>query len=322
MTVEELIFRRIDETGVNADDVCRGICSPSMFSKVKKGEKKFKPETLALILERLGMHNVFDSDLIMAKDYGYIQTIREARKARLGGKLQEAAELLEGIQNEYDRFSETTKQRFDMCETLLVERIGGLDAKGKLQCFEKIIRYTIKDYCPLALPKLLTNTEIMVLNVIANCYYYIGDLDTAIAILEHSKSYIENMFIDRTEAARRLIMICYNLSEFLGEEGKYDEAIAVAEDGIKWSKSIGSITSSTSGCMYNCALYMLKRSNKSEFQQIKYLAERAYQTSITFNQRPELINNISKLLKDIDNQSNHSSSNGSSLFIGLQTFSS
>lgn len=294
-TVGEMIKNRIEEMNVNPEDVCRGICTVSMLYKVERGEKKFKSETLALVLERLGMHNIFDSELVASKDYSYVQIIRQANQAILNGDVEKAGKLLEGIEADYDTFSASTKQRFDMSETLLVEKTVGLNAEAKLQCFEKIIKLTVKDYSSFKLPALLTKTEVMVLNVIANCYARVGDMETSISIHRHLKKYIENTYLDKTEAAKQLGLICYNFSKFLGLQGRYDECIEVAKQGIEYEKSIGSYNELVK-CMYNCAWAMSKRGNPEDSEEAERLARKALILCEELEFRESLRKNIKNLI--------------------------
>ncbi len=274
MTIGEMIKLRIKELNASHEDVCRGICTVSMLYKVERGEKNLRPENMALILERLGMRNIFGSDIVASENYCCLQTIRQASQQIIMGNYQAAESLLQSIRDNSESFSKATEQRFDMCETLLVEKTSGLSPLAKLDCFEKIIRYTIEDYDPLKLPALLTSTEVKVLNVIGNCYSSVGDEETSIAIHSHLKRYIESTYLDKTEAAKMLGMICYNLSKTLGLQGKYDESIDVAKQGIEWQKSIGAHNTLVS-CMYNCAWSMAKRGNPEDKEEAEGLARKA-----------------------------------------------
>ncbi len=297
MTVGDMIRNRIKELKIEPEDVCRGICTVSMLYQVERDEKKFKPETLALVFERLGMHNVFDSELVTSKDYSYVQIIRQANQQIIGGNYQKADELLQSIRGYIDSFTKTTEQRFDMCETLLIEKTTGLSPEAKLKCFEKIIRYTVKDYNPLELPALLTKTEVMVLNIIGNCYYYTGDIGTSIAIHSHLKKYIENTYLDKAEAAKQLGITCYNLSKMLGLQGRYDECIEIAKQGIQYEKSIGSYNELVK-CMYNCAWSMAKKGNPEDNEEAEKLARKALILCEELELRESLGKNIRKLIEN------------------------
>lgn len=301
MTIGEIIKSRREELGASLEDVCHGICSESMLYKVEGGTKSFKPETLALILERLGMHIVFDGELITTNDYRYVQTIKQANKMILVGNTEKADEMLSDIQVDYERFSVSTKQRFDMCETLLVEKTVGMSHEQKLDSFEKIIRYTIENFSPLKPPCYFTDSEIRALNVIANCYYYISDLDTGIVILRHLKKYAEEILIDKNYAAHFETIVCNNLSEMLLQCGNYDDAIEIAKDGIRWAKTTNVINEVASGCMYNYAVGLLKRGNKEDIEQARQMAFDAYYTCKVYNIFPK----YTKMFKEFYDKNFH-----------------
>ncbi|MCC8195531.1 MAG: hypothetical protein LIO49_01775 [Ruminococcus sp.] len=287
MTIGEIIKSRREELGASREDICHGICTVSMLYKVETGLKRFNPETLALILERLGMHNVFDGELITANDYRYIQTIRQINALRIGGDTDKAYDLLSSIVDDYENFSVSTKQRFDMCETLLTEKTVGMSHEQKLDNFEKIIRYTIDDFSPMKLPSYITNVEHLVINVIANCYYFIGDFETAIHIHSHLKKCLEDVMLDKTAAARSLLLTCNNLAEILVACGEYKEALKTAREGLEWAKYMNVINETASSCMYNVAVCLLKIGGKKNYEEAKQMASDAYNTSRVFDMIPK-----------------------------------
>ncbi|MCD7772322.1 MAG: tetratricopeptide repeat protein [Oscillospiraceae bacterium] len=298
MTIGEIIRNRREELSASRKDICQGICTESMLYKVEGGTKSFKPETLALILERLGMHNVFDGELITTNDYRYVQTIRQVNVLRISGDTDKAAELLSTIEEYYEEFSVSTKQRFDMCETLLTEKTVGMSREQKLDSFEQIIRYTIKDFSPMKLPLYFTHVERLVINVIANCYYFIGDFETAIHIHSHIKKCLEDVMLDKTAAARSLLLTCNNLAEVLVACGEYKEALKTAREGLEWAKYMNVINETASSCMYNVAVCLLKIGNKEDYEEAKQMAYDAYNTSRVFNVRSE----FTKLYKEFLNE--------------------
>lgn len=308
MTIGEIIKNRREELGASLEDVCHGICSESMLYKVEGGAKSFKPEKLALILERLGMHNVFDGELITANDYRYIQTIRQVNVLRISGDTDKAYDLLSSIADNYEEFSVSTKQRFDMCETLLTEKTVGMSHDQKLDNFEKIIRYTIEDFSPLKLPSFFTYAELQVINVIANCYYHIGDYETGILMLRHVKKYLTDIMLDKSSAARRLVLVCNNLSEMIIASGDYEQALEVAREGIDHAKYTNLVDEAASGCMYNIAICLLRIGNKDNYEEAKQMAFDAYNTSRVLNVRPKFTELCKGLFENSFNQSNTSSS--------------
>ena len=298
MTIGEIIKNRREELGASREDICHGICTVSMLYKVETGLKQFNSETLALILERLGMHNVFDGQLITTNDYRYVQTIRQVNVLRIGGDTDKASELLSTIVDDYENLSVSTKQRFDMCETLLTEKTVGMSHEKKLDNFERIIRYTIEDFSPLKLPSFFTYVEFQVINVLANCYYHIGDYETGILMLRHVKKYLTDIMLDKSSAARQLVLVCNNLSEMLIADGDYEEALIVAREGIEHAKYTNEINEVASGCMYNIAVCLLKKGDKEYYEEAKQMAFDAYNTSRVFNVRPELTKVFKKLIDD------------------------
>jgi tetratricopeptide (TPR) repeat protein len=104
--------------------------------------------------------------------------------------------------------------------------------------FEKIIPKFIKNFSVervgMAIRKsLLTKTEINVLNAYAIAQHKAQNANIAIEILYEIEKYIHSHVADREGIAIVYTKILYNLSRYVGMAGDDEEALELAEKGIK-----------------------------------------------------------------------------------------
>jgi tetratricopeptide (TPR) repeat protein len=81
--------------------------------------------------------------------------------------------------------------------------------------------------------RLLTKTERLILNNIALVLYDIKQERKAAAILKFLITYFETQTISETEKAKDYPVILFNLSNWKGIDGKYEEALDLSEKGIQ-----------------------------------------------------------------------------------------
>lgn len=107
------------------------------------------------------------------------------------------------------------------------------NSKDALEQYVKAIRMTIKDYAPEVLPTrhLLTKTELMIINNISRTYYFLGEEENAIKIMEFLKSYFEQDLVIEDEKARNYDVILFNLENWYGKLGNHEKVVELAELG-------------------------------------------------------------------------------------------
>ncbi len=104
-----------------------------------------------------------------------------------------------------------------------------------LSLLEKSLQLSVENFTPDTdlSEKLLTKTERLILNNIALVLYDIKQENRAEAILEFLINYFETQTISETEKSKDYPVILFNLSNWKGLDGKYEEALALSEKGIQ-----------------------------------------------------------------------------------------
>lgn len=296
--IGEMIKRRRREVGITQEELCDGICSESMLSKIEAGKSDGSAETLRMLLERLGIVGVIHDEMLNESDIYVREKNREANRAHCKGNTDKAWVILDEISDDYESFSKANKQRYDVLSTMLLPATGETEHKSRLFSLEKSLKMTSKDYRADNLPPFMTSMEIQIIGYIAVTYAFLNDSKTTIRMLSHTKAYIERFYTDKLTAYKKLSIICYNLSKYLGLAGRYDECIDVARQGVEYCDMINHIAV-LPNCMYNLAWALARRNDRGDREEAKELAEKAltYCNPKTTNAKT-LPNLIKKLIKE------------------------
>lgn len=257
-SVGKLIKERRKEFKISQQTLCAGICNRSALSRIESGDLSVSSEIMSQLLERIGLYDESFYGLGDKDSSNVRRIIRSANQLYVNGNTVDARELLNEIESDYDNFSLSNRQRFEVLDTMMLYDNGVIDEKKRLNNLEKSLRLTVKDYSINNLPIVMTKMEVQILKYIAVTYGAMDEYDTASTILSHVKSRLEEFIFDDTVKARTLISICYNLSKSLGLAELYDDSIAVAEDGIKYCEYTNNI-GMLPWCMYNCAWSLAHR---------------------------------------------------------------
>ncbi len=112
-----------------------------------------------------------------------------------------------------------------------------------LDAFCEALRLTIPDFRPEtdSYPSLLTITELMLLNNISLVEYSMERKNEAIAIMEFLKSYFETKSVLSEDMSRNYPVILFNLSNWKGLAGFYEEALELSDLGIQVCAEFGKL---------------------------------------------------------------------------------
>jgi len=137
-----------------------------------------------------------------------------------------------------DEISTEFKTGFQMqtilrCEASL-KLMKGEDTQVIRELLDTAIKITIPKYeAKLVNTYPLCGDEIEIICMLAEVDYAEGNHEPAIALLEKLALNIRKRYVDPHEKAHSLTFVLYNLTNFLGQEGRHEEALALCNEAIK-----------------------------------------------------------------------------------------
>lgn len=224
------------ERGYSQEELCFGICSVGNLSKIENGTRMPNRKTVEAFTQRLGCREVF-------LQYSSKEEMRQVEVcSQIVHKITNYE--YEGLEGLIDKFERTiTKEdilnsQYCRFTRIMLQQQKYPDWERGIGELEETLRMTKPDGVAMEviLKGLLTYNEIVILINIARGYRKLGRQEEAIGILNGLKSYMDTHMIDHTERAQKYPMILFDLSSLLMDQGQYEEAVGLCDQGIAISK--------------------------------------------------------------------------------------
>ena len=217
---------------ISQEDLCDGLCAVSTLSRIENSQSVPSKKLAESLLSRMGITASLSDVPMNAVDMKRWLLERKIRDSVFGGNFEFKDSL-----DEYESLGDMDKleEQSFLFYSAIYEFNHGFDMEKVLGKFEDALRCSIPSYERESIPtaQLLSNMELVILNNIALSKHKLGDDKTAILILEFLKNYYETRQMDRSLIAEGLPLIIFNLTNWKGLSGLYEEALSLAEQGIR-----------------------------------------------------------------------------------------
>ena len=245
-----------EQKGMSQEELADGICSIATLSKIENGMQAPGWSRFEAFLEKLGEDPRKYTFAMDKNEYEAIQLeydISELFDQRKYKKAETLVNKLEELKN-----LDVQSEKFVCFSRVFLDYANGTDIKDTIQDLEDILNSTLEQFKEDKLNNVfLTKNEIRFLNFLAVCYAS-TDKGKSIKLLYAIKNYIEARIIDKVIFANQYVLIAYNLSKQLGLVEEHEEALEVAEQGIKWANRYSRGLSNYAGLILNKACCMIE----------------------------------------------------------------
>lgn len=282
--IGEYIRARRTDLGITQRELAEGVCTTVTLSRIEQNKENPQDFILKSILQRLGLSG---SDILFATTGSELicnQLKFDIRQAYILEDYKKAGKILSDNKELISKLSSADKQTFETIDILLKINKSELSDEEALSQLEAAIRLTCPKYTKNNPPEFLTYEEILLLNNISLRYAHLGDLDTAIKLLYHIKSFYGRQVCDIEETLRTEPMVLYNLSKYLGQIEKYSECISVCEEGIELATKTGR-SSCLTQTYYNISWSLYHRNKPGDKESSLYYMKLAYYSACTMNKK-------------------------------------
>lgn len=271
----EYIKARRIELGLTQRELAEGLCTTVTLSRIEQNKENPQDFILKSILQRLGLSGSAILFATTGSELIYNQLKFDIRQAYILEDYKKAEKILSDNKELISKLPPADKQTFETIDILLKINKSELSDEEALSLLEAAIRLTCPKYTKDNPPEFLTYEEILLLNNIALRYAHLCDLDTAIKLLYHIKSFYGRQVCDIEEALRTEPMVLYNLSKYLGRAGRIEESIEISSLGIRLAKETRRC-SSLARTLYNKAYVLYERNNPGDREASLHYAKQAY----------------------------------------------
>lgn len=240
--VGEKIKEERTRRNLSQEDVCHGICSSGTLSRIENGTQKPNLKIQEALLERLGCSTenlaFFASNEEVIKHNLELELgVLTMHRKPVGEKLKEYDSLISDA---------SSTQGLEKQFFLTMEAICGFysrewELSRVYEQLEMALKLSIPNYeeCQMTSIKLLTNTEITILNNLALVLYRQEEHVRAISIMNYLVRYVENSDFNIETTGKKYPMLIYNLARMMETIGSYKEMYRTCEKGIEFCKKYG-----------------------------------------------------------------------------------
>lgn len=279
-----IIKSRREELNLTQEELSDGICSVPTLSRIENGERLPTKNHFEMLLQRLGYSEMFCDCYIDKREFRIHKLKFKIRQAYVINNFELASSFLKEFEELLEEKTQIDKQFLTLYKILLNE--PAYSEEAKLALFEEALQLTCPNYKSNRIPHVLSYEEIILLNNIAICNDNIGNRSQAISILYAVNDYYNKHIVGAEEALRTRLMILYNLSKYLGQDGRFDECIEICDTALDISRNTGrcqyfDIT------LFNKAWACINRGYPNDKETAKEALKHAYYFSNTLGKNAE-----------------------------------
>lgn len=209
--------------------MCFDLCAVSTLSRIECGERVPGRKLLEALFSRMGVSR---SVSITKTEFQ-----RENLEFKINDMVAhddfEIFDLLEEYKNCSENMAELERQFYLFFKTM-AEDYFNHNCEKALKNYEEALKISVKDYALGKIPnaRLLTKTELLILNNISRTQYFFGQKDEAIELMEFLRSYFEKGIMSEEEKAKNYPVILFNLENWYGMKNEDEKVIELCDIGI------------------------------------------------------------------------------------------
>lgn len=237
--IGQFIYHSRKAIGLTQEELCcddDGIMCITVetLSRIERGRQRPNYRTMRELMQRLGKESCFCTPYLKTTDYSVLELKRDIKRAVSLKDYDAAEQMLERMEKELPLEYATNCQYLIYMNALVDFRRGRITEEEKLELLEEALQITVHSYGTRRFSfEILLPEEIIIACNIAGCYGNMGDIDKALELLE----ILKEMLNDRTRQADYpggvYEMVNRNWIRWLGEKGKYADAIHACEEAIR-----------------------------------------------------------------------------------------
>lgn len=244
-TIGELIREARERQKYSQEELCYGICTASTLSRIENGQQVPGKKVLEGLMQRLGtvdrIYNVY-ANKEERERYELEQQLARSLGNRDYGQAESLVSCMEKkiAQSPGKPFCRNMEKQYLAFANVLIQKQKGKNAGWVLKGLLDAIHMTIPDFDGIHIKsRLLTYHEIAILNNIGCAYHSLGRVMDAVQLLLGLKEYMEIHILGSGEMSLKYPMVLQNLSSWLGQEGMFQDALALCQAGIDYCIKYG-----------------------------------------------------------------------------------
>lgn len=240
--IGNVIYENRIRKKITQEELGCGICTAVTLSRIENGVQMPRRKTFEALMQRLGLYKQYYFLPITNEEMERSNLEYEITR-KLSLKEYDIKELLVQYKNCSSEMDHMEEQFYIYASALMLKN-NKSDIEKMTELLLKAITLTIPNFSLKSLnrSRFLTFDEITIINNIAINYHYLDKQEDAKKLLIYLKDYLEHKDVDMEEKAKVYPMILFNLSNWLGAEGRNELVYELCNTGIDFCIKYGKLT--------------------------------------------------------------------------------
>ncbi|MDR2590143.1 MAG: XRE family transcriptional regulator [Oscillospiraceae bacterium] len=269
-----------ERVNLTQDQLSCGICSKTTLFRIENDEMTDSFFTVEAIMQRLGRDiRLYKNFFLSKNDFIVVQIRDRISKSITERQYSEATKLLDLLESSKKIAKCNILQQFiKMSRAIVYKNEHTASQEEYLNMLISALHITCPQFNEREIEKyVLTDNEIVLINIYASYIGDTGDLQREAEILTQLRKNLNTKYVDDFEKARMYPIILFNLSSSLGRAERYNEAIEIAVEGETFERNHGRLID-LPGFIFNMGYNLILHDKKTE--SIPYLALAYYGSSL------------------------------------------
>lgn len=265
-TIGAILKQLRKEKKISLADMCKGLCNVAMASRIENGERIPNRKLIESLFERIGEKAPIEKVPTVKSDFDR-RNLEFEMQSKVANANYDIIDLLDEYVSRKRTMNNLEEQFYQLYYSFYENR--NLDkTENMLERLINALKITIEDYTINSpIPRYMTQTEFLIFNNIARQQYNLNQKLEAITLMESLQKHFELSFISKTEIARNMPVILFNLSNWKEMEGNQKIAIELSQYGEKICITHGNLTYLPYH-IFNKGYCLAKIGNKKEAEKI------------------------------------------------------
>jgi len=229
-TLGELLQERILEKEISQADLCRGLCSASVFTKYLSGERRMDRLLLTALMQRMGLSPDKFVTLLTEKEYIYFDWRQQLAMAQLTRDWKGVMALLEEDAAREPACNPAIREQFYTMVRVRAEAELSGDISGVAELYREAIQRTVPDFPgQLGAHTYLSMQEISFILLWQDMQQ---DREEAAQVLAFLEGYVSTRVSEERERDKLYPKVAARYLPILCEQGRFHECMAMAEKAV------------------------------------------------------------------------------------------
>lgn len=237
--IGQFIYRSRKAMGLTQEEMCQDengnlYFSVETLSRIERGKQRPNYRTMRYMMRRIGKENCFCAPYLKTADYYVLELNRELKRLITLGEYESAEKILAQMEEQLSLRYATNRQYLIRIHATIDQRLGRISTEEALKLMETALQLTVHSYgTERFFFEVLVPEEVVIVCNIADCYGRLRNIEKALELLDILLMAMNDSTLQLNYPDGLPELVNRNRIKWLGEQGKYLEAVRECSKAIR-----------------------------------------------------------------------------------------